>query len=91
PSIRRIGSEKLVRTSLDLELDLQASRTRQHRLTQELDILKDLRQQINEAKARGETELPQWVKEDERFQTLLKQVEIQVLAFITLCSAMYSG
>ncbi|XP_072368677.1 protein KIBRA isoform X1 [Scyliorhinus torazame] len=77
PSIRRIGSEKLVRTSLDLELDLQASRTRQHRLTQELDILKDLRQQINEAKARGETELPQWVKEDERFQTLLKQVEIQ--------------
>ncbi|XP_078086883.1 protein KIBRA-like isoform X2 [Mustelus asterias] len=77
PSIRRVGSERLMRTSLDLELDLQASRTRQHRLTQELDILKDLRQQIDEAKARGETELPQWVKEDERFQILLKQVEKQ--------------
>ncbi|XP_067899970.1 protein KIBRA isoform X2 [Heterodontus francisci] len=77
PSIRRVGSERLMRTSLDLELDLQASRTRQNRLTQELDILRDLTQQIDEAKARGETELPQWVKEDERFQTLLKQVEKQ--------------
>ncbi|GCC21961.1 hypothetical protein chiPu_0000344 [Chiloscyllium punctatum] len=77
PSIRRVGSERLMRTSLDLELDLQASRTRQRRLTQELDTLRDLRRQIDEAKARGETELPQWVKEDERFQTLLKQVEKQ--------------
>ncbi|XP_059506586.1 protein KIBRA-like isoform X2 [Stegostoma tigrinum] len=77
PSIRRVGSERLMRTSLDLELDLQASRTRQRRLTQELDILRDLRRQIDEAKARGETELPQWVKEDERFQILLKQVEKQ--------------
>ncbi|XP_078407174.1 protein KIBRA [Cetorhinus maximus] len=77
PPIRRVGSERLMRTSLDLELDLQASRTRQRRLTQELDILRDLRQQIDEAKARGETELPQWVKEDERFLTLLKQVEKQ--------------
>ncbi|XP_067852202.1 protein KIBRA [Heptranchias perlo] len=77
PSVRRVGSERLMRTSLDLELDLQASRTRQNRLTQELDVLRDLKQQIDEAKARGETDLPQWVKEDERFQTLLKQVEKQ--------------
>ncbi|XP_051870256.1 protein KIBRA-like [Pristis pectinata] len=77
PSIRRVGSERLMRTSLDLELDLQASRTRKNRLSQELDILRDLKQQIDEAKARGDTELPQWVKEDERFQTLLKQIEKQ--------------
>lgn len=77
PSIRRVGSERVIRTSLDLELDLQASRTRKNRLSQELDILRDLKQQIDEAKARGETELPQSVKEDERFQTLLKQIEKQ--------------
>ncbi|XP_069754280.1 protein KIBRA-like isoform X2 [Narcine bancroftii] len=77
PSIRRVGSERQMRTSLDLELDLQASRTRKNRLSQELDILRDLKQQIDEAKARGDTELPQWVKEDERFQTLLKQIEKQ--------------
>ncbi|XP_078267438.1 protein KIBRA-like [Rhinoraja longicauda] len=77
PSIRRVGPERLIRTSLDLELDLQASRTRKNRLSQELDILRDLKQQIDEAKARGDTELPQSVKEDERFQTLLKQIEKQ--------------
>ncbi|XP_062909249.1 protein KIBRA-like [Mobula hypostoma] len=77
PPIRRVGSERLVRTSLDLELDLQASRTRKNRLSQELDILRELKQQIDEAKSRGDTELPQWVKEDERFQTLLKQIEKQ--------------
>nr|XP_005989542.1 PREDICTED: protein WWC2 [Latimeria chalumnae] len=78
PMVRRPAQEHPVRTSLDLELDLQASRTRQSRLNDELQALRDLRQRLEEIKARGKTELPQCVLEDERFQKLLKQAEKQV-------------
>lgn len=67
-----------MRTSLDLELDLQASLTRQSRLNDELQALRDLRQKLEELKAQGETDLPPGVLEDERFQKLLKQAEKQV-------------
>lgn len=67
-----------MRTSLDLELDLQASRTRQSRLNDELQALRGLRQKLEELKAQGETDLPPGVLEDERFQKLLKQAEKQV-------------
>nr|XP_008110039.1 PREDICTED: protein WWC2 [Anolis carolinensis] len=77
PSMRRATREHLVRTSLDLELDLQASRTRQSRLDDELQMLRDLKQRLEEMKARGKTELPPCVLEDERFQKLLKQAEKQ--------------
>ncbi|XP_066487879.1 protein WWC2 [Tiliqua scincoides] len=77
PSMRRAAQEQPVRTSLDLELDLQASRTRQSRLDDELQTLRDLKQKLEEMKARGETELPPCVLEDERFQKLLKQAEKQ--------------
>ncbi|XP_042698001.2 protein WWC2 isoform X3 [Chrysemys picta bellii] len=75
--MRRATQEHPVRTSLDLELDLQASRTRQNRLNDELQALRDLKQKLEEMKARGETDLPQCVLEDERFQKLLKQAEKQ--------------
>nr|XP_034967596.1 protein WWC2 [Zootoca vivipara] len=77
PNMRRATQECPVRTSLDLELDLQASRTRQSRLNYELQMLRDLKQKLEEMKARGETELPPRVLEDERFQKLLKQAEKQ--------------
>uniref|UniRef100_A0A8D0BRN8 WW and C2 domain containing 2 n=1 Tax=Salvator merianae TaxID=96440 RepID=A0A8D0BRN8_SALMN len=77
PNMRRAAQECPVRTSLDLELDLQASRTRQSRLNDELQTLHDLKQKLEEMKARGETELPPCVLEDERFQKLLKQAEKQ--------------
>ncbi|XP_062992101.1 protein WWC2 [Elgaria multicarinata webbii] len=77
PNMRRAAQERPVRTSLDLELDLQASRTRQSRLNDELQTLRDLKQKLEEMKARGETELPACVLEDERFQKLLKQAEKQ--------------
>lgn len=67
-----------MRTSLDLELDLQASLTRQSRLNDELQALRGLRQKLEELKAQGETDLPPGVLEDERFQKLLKQAEKQV-------------
>uniref|UniRef100_A0A671UFN1 WW and C2 domain containing 1 n=1 Tax=Sparus aurata TaxID=8175 RepID=A0A671UFN1_SPAAU len=68
----------LLRTSLDLELDLQVSRTRQARLTQELRVLRELKTQLETARQQGQRELPAWVQEDERFRLLLKQAEKQV-------------
>ncbi|KAM6205898.1 protein WWC2 isoform 3-T3 [Sarcoramphus papa] len=78
PIMRRAMQECPIRTSLDLELDLQASRTRQNRLNDELQALRDLKQKLEEMKARGETDLPLCVLEDERFQKLLKQAEKQL-------------
>uniref|UniRef100_A0A8C9L9R8 WW and C2 domain containing 2 n=1 Tax=Pavo cristatus TaxID=9049 RepID=A0A8C9L9R8_PAVCR len=77
PIMRRATQECPARTSLDLELDLQASRTRQNRLNDELQALRDLKQKLEEMKGRGETDLPLCVLEDERFQKLLKQAEKQ--------------
>ena len=78
PVLRRAAQERPVRTSLDLELDLQASLTRQNRLNDELQALRGLRQKLEALKAQGETDLPAGVLEDERFQKLLKQAEKQV-------------
>lgn len=78
PVLRRAAQERPVRTSLDLELDLQASLTRQSRLNDELQALRGLRQKLEELKAQGQTDLPPGVLDDERFQKLLKQAEKQV-------------
>eukprot|EP00062_Callorhinchus_milii_P020816 gi/632976970/ref/XP_007905087.1/ PREDICTED: protein WWC2 [Callorhinchus milii] len=77
PLVRRATPEHPLRTSLDLELDLQASLTRQSRLNDELHVLRELKNRLEEVKAKGETELPSWVLEDDRFQKLLKQAEKQ--------------
>ncbi|XP_077000770.1 protein WWC2 isoform X2 [Tamandua tetradactyla] len=77
PVLRRTTQECPARTSLDLELDLQASLTRQSRLNDELEALRGLRQKLEELKAQGEADLPRAVLEDERFQKLLKQAEKQ--------------
>ncbi|OCT88506.1 hypothetical protein XELAEV_18017133mg [Xenopus laevis] len=78
PSVKSSGSERLIRTSLDLELDLQASRTWHHQLTQEISLLRELKEQLEQAKRLGENELPQRVKDDDTFKLLLRQVEKQV-------------
>lgn len=78
PLLRRAAPECPVRTSLDLELDLQASLTRQSRLNDELQALRGLRQRLEELKAQGETDLPPGVLDDERFQKLLRQAGKQV-------------
>lgn len=77
PVLRRAAQERPARTSLDLELDLQASLTRQSRLNDELQALRGLRQKLEELKAQGQTDLPPAVLDDERFQKLLKQAEKQ--------------
>ncbi|KAK5858906.1 hypothetical protein PBY51_003015 [Eleginops maclovinus] len=77
PPVQVKGLDGLLRTSLDLELDLQVSRTRQSRLTQELRVLRELKMQLETARQRGQRELPAWVQEDERFRILLRQAEKQ--------------
>ncbi|XP_036030136.1 protein WWC3 isoform X1 [Onychomys torridus] len=76
-SCRSSLAELMARTSLDLELDLQASRTRQRLLNEEIGTLRELRQRLEDAQLRGQTDLPHWVLRDERFRTLLKEAERQ--------------
>lgn len=77
-SCRSSLAELMARTSLDLELDLQASRTRQRQLNEEIGTLRELRQRLEDAQLRGQTDLPHWVLRDERFRSLLKEAERQV-------------
>ncbi|XP_048346537.1 protein KIBRA [Sphaerodactylus townsendi] len=74
-SIQNIGGERLIRTSLDLELDLQASKTWHNQLIHEISALKQLKEQLEQAQNQGGNELPDFVKEDEQFQILLRLVE----------------
>uniref|UniRef100_A0A8C9WW92 WW and C2 domain containing 1 n=1 Tax=Sander lucioperca TaxID=283035 RepID=A0A8C9WW92_SANLU len=73
------GLDSLLRTSLDLEMDLQVSRTRQSRLAQELRVLRELKTQLENARQQGQRELPAWVQEDERFRLLLNNKCVQKL------------
>ncbi|XP_077183273.1 protein KIBRA isoform X2 [Paroedura picta] len=75
-SVQNTGVERLIRTSLDLELDLQASKTWHNQLVQEISVLKELKEQLEQAQNEGGKELPGFVK-DERFQILLRLVEKQ--------------
>lgn len=72
------GLDGVMRTSLDLELELQASRTRHTRLNEELRVLRQLKEQMESARQQGQRSLPAWVQEDERFRLLLTQAEKQV-------------
>ncbi|XP_001500247.3 protein KIBRA isoform X1 [Equus caballus] len=74
-SVKSVRAERLMRTSLDLELDLQATRTWHSQLTQEISVLKEFKEQLEQAKSHGEKELPQWLREDERFRLLLRMLE----------------
>ncbi|XP_073913843.1 protein KIBRA [Castor canadensis] len=74
-SVKSLHSERLIRTSLDLELDLQATRTWHSQLTQEISVLKELKEQLEQARKQGEQELPARLREDERFRLLLRMLE----------------
>ncbi|XP_008192133.1 protein kibra isoform X2 [Tribolium castaneum] len=63
------------RTSLDLELDLQAQHTRLDLLHSELNRLRELKAKLEEAKERGDSELATYLLEDERFQNLIAHAE----------------
>ncbi|RLU24886.1 hypothetical protein DMN91_002977 [Ooceraea biroi] len=63
------------RTSLDLELDLQAQHARLNNLQDELSRLRELKQRLEQAREKGDTDLATWVLEDQRFQNLMAQAE----------------
>lgn len=63
------------RTSVDLELDLQAQHTRLDMLNSELDRLRELKNRLEKAKEDGDTETASWLLEDEKFLNLMAQVE----------------
>ncbi len=77
-------AEQPTRTSLDLELDLQACRTRQRQLSEELATLRELKLRLEEPVqgSRGPADPPHWVLRDERFRNLLREAQRQVLAFL---------
>ncbi|KAF7249147.1 Protein KIBRA [Varanus komodoensis] len=77
-SVKTTGPERLIRTSLDLELDLQASKTWHCQLVQEISVLRQLKEQLEEAQNQGLKELPRYIDEDERFRMLMRLVEKQV-------------
>ncbi|KAK3523693.1 hypothetical protein QTP70_008627 [Hemibagrus guttatus] len=77
PPMQMRGLDGVMRTPLDLELELQASRTRHSRLNEELRVLRQLKEQMESARQRGQRSLPAWVQEDERFRLLLTQAEKQ--------------
>ncbi|KAJ8351819.1 hypothetical protein SKAU_G00232950 [Synaphobranchus kaupii] len=76
-SCRSSLAEQSTRTSLDLELDLQASRTRQRQLSEELGALRELKVRLEEAHGRDAAELPLWALRDERFRSLLREADRQ--------------
>ncbi|XP_033224229.1 protein kibra [Belonocnema kinseyi] len=63
------------RTSLDLELDLQAQHARLNNLHDELNRLRDLKQRLEQAREKGDTDLATWLLEDHKFQVLMAQAE----------------
>ncbi|XP_041357146.1 protein WWC2-like [Gigantopelta aegis] len=64
-----------IRTSLDLELDLQASHTKLSHLNDEITRLKELKRHMEEAKSKGTTELPSWITDDDQLQKFLSEAE----------------
>lgn len=62
------------RTSIDLELDLQAQHTRLQSLRDEISRLKSLKTRLETAKEKGDAEIAAWVLEDAQFQNLVSQV-----------------
>ena len=63
-------------TPLDLELDLAAQQSRLKILQDEIDRLKSIKSKMEEAKTKGNKEIPDWLQEEEPFQELLSKVDL---------------
>ncbi|XP_017335192.1 protein WWC3 isoform X1 [Ictalurus punctatus] len=80
-------AEQPTRTSLDLELDLQACRTRQRQLSEELNALRELKMRLEEPSqcvqgpqsVRGPVDPPHSALRDERFRNLLREAHRQAM------------
>jgi protein KIBRA len=68
-------SDVTTKTSIDLELDLAAQQSKLMVLSEEIERLRQIKTKMEEAKAKGDKELPLWFQEDEKFQILLASLE----------------
>eukprot|EP00096_Caligus_rogercresseyi_P009991 TRINITY_DN3507_c0_g1_i1.p1 TRINITY_DN3507_c0_g1~~TRINITY_DN3507_c0_g1_i1.p1 ORF type:complete len:1225 (-),score=456.01 TRINITY_DN3507_c0_g1_i1:489-4163(-) len=73
---RRKSSSRVMQTPLDLELDLAAQKTKLELLQEEIDRLKVIKRRMEEARENGDKELPNWLADQDHFQRLLSQVEL---------------
>ncbi|KAI4494396.1 hypothetical protein M0802_008888 [Mischocyttarus mexicanus] len=64
------------RTSLDLELDLQAQHAKLNNLRDEICTLRELKKRMEQAREKGDTDLANWLLEDDKFVSLMAQAEI---------------
>ena len=64
-----------LQTPLDLELDLAAQQSKLKILQDEIDRLKVIKNKMEDAKSKGNKEIPDWLQEDEPFQELLTKVK----------------
>jgi len=69
------SNDILTKTSIDLELDLAAQQSKLLVLSEEIERLRQIKKQMEEAKEKGEKELPVWLQEDDQFQYLLASLE----------------
>ena len=76
------SSEVTTKTSIDLELDLAAQQSKLMVLSEEIERLRQIKTKMEEAKAKGDKELPLWLQEDEKFQILLASVSISFFKYL---------
>jgi len=69
------STDVTTKTSIDLELDLAAQQSKLMVLSEEIERLRQIKTKMEEAKAKGDKELPLWLQEDEKFQILLASLE----------------
>ena len=63
-------------TQIDLELDLAAQQSKLKLLQDEIDRLRSIKSKLEEARAKGDKDIPNWFLEEERFQSMLSKVSI---------------
>lgn len=63
------------RTSLDLELDLQAQHSKLETLNDEIEKLKNLKQRLEHAIDTKDCKIATWAVENEDFQRLMEQID----------------
>ena len=66
-------------TPIDLELDLAAQQSKLKMLQDEIDRLRCIKVKLEEAKVKGDKDVPNWFLEEERFQQMLSKVKRKIL------------
>ncbi|XP_059609935.1 protein kibra [Phlebotomus argentipes] len=73
--VSKIHPSSIPRTSLDLELDLQAQHTKLETLNDEISKLRDLKQRLEQARDANDAKVAAWALENEDFQKLVETAD----------------